>query len=112
MGKNPTGALECVIPPKASAPDKWRLGAAGNLSAALISIMNLVFAYGGQFAFVEVITSMQRPAEFPAAVGVSTLIMGAGYIALGLVGCVSFFCTASSLLLFHVFSVSSRFASP
>ncbi len=57
-----------------------------DVSIVLICIMNIVFAYGGQFAFVDVITSMQTPADFPSAISVSTLIMGAGYIGLGLVG--------------------------
>ena len=42
--------------------------------------------YGGQFAFVEVINSMQKPSQFPAVVSLSTLMMGAGYVGIGMMG--------------------------
>jgi len=42
--------------------------------------------FGGQFAFVELITSMRAPRGFPAAVGVATPLMAALYLLLGAVG--------------------------
>jgi hypothetical protein len=42
--------------------------------------------FGGQFAFVELITSMRAPRGFPAAVGVATPLMAALYVLLGAVG--------------------------
>eukprot|EP00884_Botryococcus_braunii_P008224 jgi/Botrbrau1/17402/Bobra.0833s0002.2 len=74
----------------------------GDVSLLLVSIMNIVFAYGGQFAFVEVITSMQKPSAFPSAVSVSTLIMGAAYIALGLVGYLARGPTVPDVIIFGI----------
>lgn len=42
--------------------------------------------YGGQFAFVEVINSMQQPRHFPGIVSFSTAIMGIGYVGIGMIG--------------------------
>ncbi|KAK9845239.1 hypothetical protein WJX81_000853 [Elliptochloris bilobata] len=61
-------------------------GGAGALAPALIAVMNIIFAFGGQFAFVEIITAMRRPREFPAAVGASTPLMAALYLLLGAIG--------------------------
>ncbi|EIE25419.1 hypothetical protein COCSUDRAFT_46708 [Coccomyxa subellipsoidea C-169] len=69
-----------------------RLGAttelvhAGEASTFLVAIMNIIFAYGGQFAFVEVINSMQQPRHFPGIVSFSTAIMGIGYVGIGMIG--------------------------
>jgi hypothetical protein len=41
---------------------------------------------GGQFAFVEIITSMRRPMHFPRASFVSLLVLVSAYFALGSVG--------------------------
>lgn len=46
----------------------------------------LLNRYGGQFAFVEVINSMQQPKLFPGIVSFSTAIMGAGYVGIGMIG--------------------------
>jgi vesicular inhibitory amino acid transporter len=46
----------------------------------------LLNRYGGQFAFVEVINSMQQPKHFPGIVSFSTAIMGAGYVGIGMIG--------------------------
>ena len=48
--------------------------------------MKIIFAYGGQFAFVEVIKSMQKPKQFPSIVTTSTLLMGFGYMGIGAIG--------------------------
>ena len=42
--------------------------------------------YGGQFAFVEVINSMQQPKQFPGVVSSSTAIMGAAFVGIGMIG--------------------------
>jgi hypothetical protein len=41
---------------------------------------------GGQFAFVEIITSMRRPLHFPRASFISLLVLVSAYFALGSVG--------------------------
>lgn len=41
---------------------------------------------GGQFAFVEIITSMRRPKHFPRASLISLLVLVSAYFALGTVG--------------------------
>ena len=51
-----------------------------------MAVMNIIFAYGGQFAFVEVINSMQKPKQFPKVVTASTLLMGLGYMGIGAIG--------------------------
>ena len=51
-----------------------------------MAVMNIIFAYGGQFAFVEVINSMQKPKQFPGVVTASTLLMGVGYMGIGAIG--------------------------
>ncbi|BDA41975.1 probable amino acid transporter AVT1D [Coccomyxa sp. Obi] len=69
-----------------------RLGAttelvhAGEASTALVAVMNIIFAYGGQFAFVEVINSMQQPKQFPGVISFSTSIMGAAFVGIGMIG--------------------------
>ena len=57
-----------------------------NAIPAAVSIGAIVFAFGGQFAFVEVQGSMKRPSEFPKAVNLCTLLMGLLYLAVGVVG--------------------------
>lgn len=42
--------------------------------------------YGGQFAFVEVINSMQQPKQFPGVISFSTAIMGAAFVGIGIIG--------------------------
>jgi len=54
--------------------------------AATIALLNLVFAYGGQFAFSEIIVAMDAPSRFAVAAGVATTIMSVAYAALGVVG--------------------------
>lgn len=51
-----------------------------------ISVGAIVFAFGGQFAFVEVQASMKKPQDFPKAVNLCTLLMGGLYLAVGVVG--------------------------
>ena len=42
--------------------------------------------FGGQFAFVEVINSMQTPTHFPRVVGLSTMLMGGAFAGIGAIG--------------------------
>lgn len=58
----------------------------GNYKWAFIAVMNVVFAYGGQFAFCEIMASMQKPQQFPWAVSLCTIIMTVLYAFLGAVG--------------------------
>lgn len=45
-----------------------------------------IFAFGGQFAFTEIMGTMHTPSHFPRAVSVCTVIMSALYGGLGAVG--------------------------
>jgi vesicular inhibitory amino acid transporter len=52
----------------------------------LVAVMNMIFAFGGQFAFVELLASMRKPQEFSKAILVCTIIMASLYMSLGAVG--------------------------
>ena len=54
----------------------------GNLNSNL----GLACRYGGQFAYVEIINSMKKPARFTSAVALSTPIMSVAYLSLGVIG--------------------------
>ncbi|PNH07612.1 hypothetical protein TSOC_005908 [Tetrabaena socialis] len=58
----------------------------GQWTPAAMAILNMVFAYGGQFAFLELLTSMKSPPRFSRAVALCTGIMTALYGGLGAVG--------------------------
>ena len=64
--------------------------------------MHTVRSYGGQFAFVEVINAMQRPAEFASAVRASTAVMGTAYVALGGIGYWSMGAVVPSVIIFGI----------
>ena len=51
-----------------------------------LSSVALTHRFGGQFAFVEVINSMQTPSHFPRVVGLSTLLMGCAFAGIGAIG--------------------------
>lgn len=59
---------------------------AATLPSQVVALMNIIFAFGGQFAFVEIMTCMKKPAAFPRAVTLCTVIMGSMYAGLGAVG--------------------------
>lgn len=42
--------------------------------------------YGGQFAYVEIMNSMKKPAQFTSAVALATPIMSGAYLCLGMIG--------------------------
>ncbi|CAL5220298.1 g2283 [Coccomyxa viridis] len=58
----------------------------GDAAASVVAIMNLIFAYGGQFAYVEIMNSMRQPGRFTSAVSTSTPVMSVAYLALGAIG--------------------------
>ncbi|WIA19860.1 hypothetical protein OEZ85_005763 [Tetradesmus obliquus] len=58
----------------------------GNYERQFVAIFNMVFAYGGQFAFTELMTDMKQPSEFPKAINVCTVIMSALYAGLASAG--------------------------
>lgn len=58
----------------------------GNWTPAAMAVLNMVFAFGGQFAFLELLTSMRTPSQFTGSVVACTAIMTAMYGSLGAVG--------------------------
>lgn len=58
----------------------------GHWERQLVAVFNMVFAYGGQFAFIELITDMRRPAEFPKAISICTVMMSTLYASLAAAG--------------------------
>ncbi|EFJ49048.1 hypothetical protein VOLCADRAFT_104490 [Volvox carteri f. nagariensis] len=58
----------------------------GRWVPAAMGVLNLIFAYGGQFAFLELITSMRTPTSFSLSVMQCTVIMTALYSGFGAVG--------------------------
>ncbi|KIY99064.1 amino acid transporter [Monoraphidium neglectum] len=83
-------------------PVGLRAGGGGGvgLDDQLVAGFNIIFAYGGQFAFVELLTSMARPSGFPVAVTACTSIMSVLYFALGAFGYISCGSAASEILVF------------
>ena len=57
-----------------------------NLTETAVATGAIVFAFGGQFAFVEVQASMKKPADFSKAVNLCTLLMALLYLLVGAVG--------------------------
>ena len=58
----------------------------GNFERQLVAVMNMIFAFGGQFAFTELMTDMSIPAMFPRAIAVCTACMTTLYVALASAG--------------------------
>lgn len=65
---------------------KTELVHTGEAVVSLVAVMNLIFAYGGQFAYVEIMHSMKKPALFTSAVALATPIMSGAYLCLGMIG--------------------------
>ncbi|KAI8464358.1 MAG: transmembrane amino acid transporter protein-domain-containing protein [Monoraphidium minutum] len=92
----PSPARALVVRPAA-----LRGGAGGiGLDDQVVAAFNIIFAYGGQFAFVELMAAMARPAKFPVAVTACTGIMSSLYAALGAFGYVACGAAASEILVF------------
>ncbi|MEW5297296.1 MAG: hypothetical protein WDW36_000513 [Sanguina aurantia] len=85
-------AVAVVVYQLVSEPDReavteyYRPLTMATLPSQVVALMNIIFAFGGQFAFVEIMTCMKRPACFPRAVTLCTVIMGCMYAGLGSVG--------------------------
>ncbi|GFR52080.1 hypothetical protein Agub_g14540 [Astrephomene gubernaculifera] len=58
----------------------------GAWTPAAMAILNMIFAYGGQFAYLEIMTSMKQPSRFSHAVSLCTTIMTVLYGGFGAVG--------------------------
>eukprot|EP00879_Flechtneria_rotunda_P019308 GHRR01020278.1.p1 GENE.GHRR01020278.1~~GHRR01020278.1.p1 ORF type:complete len:294 (+),score=89.66 GHRR01020278.1:812-1693(+) len=58
----------------------------GHFERQFVAVFNMVFAFGGQFAFTELMTDMKVPTEFPKAISVCTAIMSSLYAGLGAAG--------------------------
>ncbi|KAI8471654.1 MAG: transmembrane amino acid transporter protein-domain-containing protein [Monoraphidium minutum] len=56
------------------------------VESQFVAFFNIIFAYGGQFAFVELMTSMVKPSRFPIAISTCTAIMTALYASLAAIG--------------------------
>ncbi|GBF97031.1 amino acid transporter [Raphidocelis subcapitata] len=72
------------------------------VESQLVALFNIIFAYGGQFAFVELMTSMLRPARFPLAISACTGIMTALYVGLGATGYQSKGSAVSEIVIFSL----------
>ncbi|PNW82897.1 hypothetical protein CHLRE_06g298750v5 [Chlamydomonas reinhardtii] len=57
-----------------------------NWTPAAMAVLNMIFAYGGQFAFLEIMSSMRTPNNFSKAVMMCTGIMTALYGGFGAIG--------------------------
>lgn len=87
-------------------------GSGATLESQFVAIFNIIFAYGGQFAFVELMTSMHRPASFPMAISVCTAIMTGLYVSLGAVGYQSKGAGVSEIVIFSLGEgISGRIAA-
>lgn len=51
-----------------------------------VGFLNLIYAYAGQAIFIELISDMKRPQDFPKAVIASTAIMYLTYLIVGVIG--------------------------
>lgn len=54
--------------------------------AAAVAIMNVVYAFSGQSAYVEIIAEMKGPHRFPSALGAATAVMVVAYLGIGVAG--------------------------
>lgn len=74
----------------------------GELQDSLVAVMNVVFAYGGQFAFVEIINGMKVPSQFSQAIALCTPIMTFAYLGLAAVGYYNQGTGAAEILAFNM----------
>jgi solute carrier family 32 (vesicular inhibitory amino acid transporter) len=54
--------------------------------SAAIALLNIFFAFGGQFAYLEIVVAMRAPSRFTAAAAWSVALMGGAYASLGAAG--------------------------
>lgn len=103
---------ELVSNPDPNAKHSFQSISWDNLVQTAVSIGAIVFAFGGQFAFVEVQASMSKPQDFSKAVNLCTLLMGLLYLLVGAVGWWSKGDTIGGILIFSLGeSPLVRFAS-
>lgn len=75
------------------------LGGVG-LDDQVVAAFNVIFAFGGQFAFVELMSAMAKPSQFPVAISACTAVMSVLYIAMGASGYLACGSQASEILVF------------
>lgn len=54
--------------------------------AAAVAVMNIVYAFSGQSAYVEIIAEMKGPHRFPSALSAATSVMVLAYLGIGVAG--------------------------
>ena len=57
--------------------------------AAAVAVMNVVYAFSGQSAYVEIIAEMKGPHRFPSSLAAATSVMVVAYLGIGIAGYVS-----------------------
>lgn len=72
------------------------------MAPAIMAVLNMIFAYGGQFAYLEIMTSMAAPSRFTTSVNACTAIMTALYGGLGAVGYWSKGSSMSGIVIFNM----------
>jgi len=72
------------------------------LVPSVVALFNIVFAYGGQAGFVEIMAAMPRPYQFARSVGQSTGIITLVYLVVGVVGYRSLGAAVSDIVLFDI----------
>ena len=67
--------------------------------AAAVAVMNVVYAFSGQSAYVEIIAEMKGPHRFPSSLTAATGVMVVAYFGIGIAGYVSQVCAFPLLCL-------------
>ena len=67
--------------------------------AAAVAVMNVVYAFSGQSAYIEIIAEMKGPHRFPSSLSAATSVMVVAYFGIGIAGYVS---QVSSLFQFYL----------
>lgn len=57
--------------------------------AAAVAVMNVVYAFSGQSAYIEIIAEMKGPHRFPSSLLAATGVMVVAYFGIGIAGYVS-----------------------
>ena len=57
--------------------------------AAAVAVMNVVYAFSGQSAYIEIIAEMKGPHRFPSSLLAATGVMFVAYFGIGIAGYVS-----------------------
>ncbi|GAX75713.1 hypothetical protein CEUSTIGMA_g3156.t1 [Chlamydomonas eustigma] len=103
---------ELVMDPDPDAHHTNQAVSFDTLAPASVAVMNMIYAFGGQFAFVEIMSSMKKPSQFPFAVNVCTALMSVLYATMGIIGYWSRGCSLSGIVIFSLgHSPRIRFAA-